>query len=328
MATAPTCSPPGKLRSTCSARSTDVAQIYDQEIRAGRQLIDTPLINPQDSRMVPNTFEAATLVSLPDASRFYDYALGYIWNVKKNGSNDFVSMSDAISGQDVINNGMPFGMIRVRPFAGLSFVAMDYYLRDFVSTGFAQVEYDFRQPKTVPNYIVGANVIEQHSVGEGLLNNGAATYQASAKAQMVYAGWTLFAAGSATGSESKIFNAFGSKPNYTDMQQLSFDLANEKAIGGSVAYDFGPVLGVNGLSLGVWYTKGWGAIDPVASMPIPDRSEVDLWVQYRPTEGFLKGFRFKTQYSVAHQLGNVRADQPEFRFIVDYTTLFRPPIAN
>ena len=41
-------------------------QIGDQEIRGGRQLIDTPLINPQDNRMVPNTFEAATLVSLPD----------------------------------------------------------------------------------------------------------------------------------------------------------------------------------------------------------------------------------------------------------------------
>ena len=31
-------------------------QIGDQEIRGGRQLVDTPLINPQDNRMVPNTF--------------------------------------------------------------------------------------------------------------------------------------------------------------------------------------------------------------------------------------------------------------------------------
>ena len=38
---------------------------------------------------------------------------------------------------------------------------------------------------------------------------------------------------------SKIFSPFGTKPNYTDMQQVSFDNAGEKAIGGSVAYDFG-----------------------------------------------------------------------------------------
>ena len=35
-------------------------QIVDQEIRGGRQLVDTPLINPQDNRMVPNTFEGAS----------------------------------------------------------------------------------------------------------------------------------------------------------------------------------------------------------------------------------------------------------------------------
>jgi hypothetical protein len=66
-------------------------QIGDQEIRGGRQLVDTPLINPQDNRMVPNTFEAATVVSLPDKDRKYDYAVGYIWNMKQRDSNDLHS---------------------------------------------------------------------------------------------------------------------------------------------------------------------------------------------------------------------------------------------
>ena len=66
-------------------------QIGDQEIRGGRQLVDTPLINPQDNRMVPNTFEGATLVTLPDKDRNYDYAVGYLWNVKQRDSNDFIS---------------------------------------------------------------------------------------------------------------------------------------------------------------------------------------------------------------------------------------------
>ena len=64
-------------------------QIGDQEIRGGRQLVDTPLVNPQDNRMVPNTFEAVTLVSLPDRDRNYDYAAGYIWNVKQRDSERF-----------------------------------------------------------------------------------------------------------------------------------------------------------------------------------------------------------------------------------------------
>ena len=91
------------------------------------------------------------------------------------------------------------------------------------------------------------------------------TFQASAKAQMAYAGWTVFAARWATGDGSKIYSPFGTKPNYTDMQQVSFDNAGEKAFGASVAYDFGYAFGqygLAGLSTGVWDTQGWGALTP------------------------------------------------------------------
>ena len=300
-------------------------QIGDQEIRGGRQLVDTPLINPQDNRMVPNTFEGATLVSLPDNDRNYDYSVGYLWTIKQRDSNDFIPMSDALAGSDTFNHGAAYGMIKFRPLSGLSLVAMDYNVQDMVNTAFGQVEYDFKQPKGVPNWIIGANVIGQQSIGSNLLTGTPfETYQASAKVQMAYAGFTLFVAGSITGDESSIFSQYGTKPNYTDMQQASFDKAGEKAIGGSVAYDFGTV-GLPGVSTGAWYTHGWGAIDPSSNLGIPNRDELDLWIQYRPTEGPLKGFRLKTQYANVWQQGNVRESQPEFRFIVDYTVLFRPP---
>jgi hypothetical protein len=288
-------------------------------------LVDTPLINPQDNRMVPNTFEGATVVSLPDKDRNYDYSVGYLWTIKQRDSNDFIQMSDALTGKDVINHGAAYGMIKYRPVSGLSLVAMDYNVQDVANTAFGQAEYDFKQPKGMPNWIIGANVIGQQSIGADLLAGPPfETYQASAKGQMTYAGWTLFVAGSITGNQSKIFSQYGTKPNYTDMQQVSFDNANEKAVGGSVAYDFGSA-GLSGLSAGAWYSQGWGAIDPSTNLAIPNRREMDLWIQYRPTEGPLKGFRFKTQYSDLWQQGNARDPQPEFRFIVDYTVLFRPP---
>ena len=307
-------------------------QIFDQEIRGGRQLVDTPLINPQDNRMVPNTFTGTTLVTLPDKDRSYDYAVGYLWDVKQRDSNGFIPMSQALAGApDVENRGAPFGMVKYRPFSGLSTVIMDYYVQDFINAGFAQAEYNFQLPKVVPNWIIGANVIDQRSVGSDLLTGSSfQTYQASAKVQMTYVGWTLFVAGSSTGDQSKIFSPFGTKPNYTDMQQVSFDNANEKAIGASAAYDFGYAFsryGLSGLSAGAWYTQGWDAINPATNLGIPNRNELDLWIQYRPTEGPLKGFRLKTQYSDLWQQGNTRSVQPEFRFIIDYTVLFRPPIS-
>jgi len=295
----------------------------EQEVRGGRMLVDTPLINPQDNRMVPNTFEGVQLVTLPNGARSYDYSFGYLWTIKQRDSNDFISMSDALTGGDVINRGTPYAMVRFRPFAGFSTAFMDYYVQDFVNTGFAQAEYSFQLPKDVPQLMIGANIIDQRSVGSDLLTGSSfQTYQASGKAQLAYAGWTAFVAGSVTGNGSKLFSPFGTKPNYTDMQQVSFDNAGEKAIGGSLAYDFGKA-GVPGLSTGAWYTHGWDAFNPATGIGIPDRDELDLWIQYRPTAGALKGFRLKTQYSDVWQDGNMRNPQPEFRFILDYTVLFR-----
>jgi hypothetical protein len=173
---------------------------------------------------------------------------GYLSDIKQRDSNSFVSMSQAlVGGVTAVNNGAYYAMVRYRPLRGLSVVAMDYQVNDFVNTGFAQAEYDFRRPKDVPDWILGANIITQDSVGSNLLTGVPfQTYQASAKVQTVYAGWTLFAAGSATGDQSKIFSQYGAKPNYTAMQETSFDNGNERAFGASLAYDFGEAFGKYG----------------------------------------------------------------------------------
>jgi hypothetical protein len=114
--------------------------------------------------MVPNTFEAATIVSLPDNERKYDYAAGYVWNVKHRDSNDFIPMSAALAGSDAINRGAPFGMVRYRPTDGLSLVAMDYNVQDFINAGFAQIEYDFKQPAWIPNW----RLAQTSSISEAL----------------------------------------------------------------------------------------------------------------------------------------------------------------
>jgi len=301
-------------------------KVLDQEFRGGRQLVDTPLINPQDNRMVPGTFTGAVLTTLPDSTRSYDYSVGYLWNFKSQDSNDFISMSDTLASGDVVNRGATFGMVKYRPFPGLSTVFMDYYVEDFVNTGFAQAEYDFQLPKDVPQWTVGVNYIDQRSVGANLLTGSYfQTYQASAKAQMSYQGWIVFAAGSIFGN-STMYSPFGGKPNYTDMQQISFDNPGEKAVGAGVVYNFTPAfgrVGLAGLTAGAWYAHGWGAYDPTTGLGIPNRDELDLWLQYRPSEGQLKGFRLRVQYANVWQQGNLRDPQPELRLITGYTVLFR-----
>lgn len=220
----------------CLGRLTPVHRSTTRSFRGGRQLGDTPLINPQDNRMVPNTFEGITLDTLPDKDRDYDYALGYLTAVKQRDSNTFTSMSDAIAGGNAADRGATFGMLRYKSLEGLSAVLMNYYLPDFVNTGFAQTEYTFQRAKDRPDWILGANLIDQQTVGQNPLTGCTShTFQASAKVQAEYAGFTAFIVGSATGDSSKIYSPFGSEANYTYMQQVSFDNAGEKAFGGSIA---------------------------------------------------------------------------------------------
>lgn len=249
-------------------------QFGDQEFRGGRQLVDTPLINPQDNRMVPNTFEGATVVSLPDLQRNYDYAAGYLWTMKQRDSNDFIPMSNAVAGGDVANHGAAFGMLRYRPAPGLSVVAMDYNIQDAINAAFAEVEYDFRQPNGVPNWIVGANFTNRRSVGANLLRGASfETYQTSAKVQMLYSRWTFFVMSSMSGAGANPISPVGGNPNYASMQQLTFDNANEKALGASIAYDFG-ALGLSGLSVGTWYTRAGALSTPAIIYRYPTEASL------------------------------------------------------
>ena len=59
-------------------------------LRGYRQLIDEGYVNPQDIRMLPNTFEA---LLLSGQVGWAQYDVGYIWNIKPRDSNDFISMS-------------------------------------------------------------------------------------------------------------------------------------------------------------------------------------------------------------------------------------------
>ena len=70
-------------------------RILGQTATAYRQLINRPFINPQDSRMVPNTFEAYTLTGTADQ---VSYTGGYITKMKVRESESFVWMSNVAGG--------------------------------------------------------------------------------------------------------------------------------------------------------------------------------------------------------------------------------------
>ena len=70
-------------------------RILGQAVTAYRQLVNRPFMNPQDSRMVPNTFEAYTLTESAGA---ISYNGGYITKMKVRQSESCVWMSNIAGG--------------------------------------------------------------------------------------------------------------------------------------------------------------------------------------------------------------------------------------
>jgi hypothetical protein len=108
-------------------------------LKGYRQLIDEGYVNPQDNRMVPNTFEALMLSGQVGWTR---YDVGYIWNIKPRDSNDFISMSER-AGAAGENEGLLLTALALAPIKDLSLYVGNYYVANVFNTAFGKAEYTY-----------------------------------------------------------------------------------------------------------------------------------------------------------------------------------------
>ena len=95
-----------------------------------------------------------------------------------------------------------------------------------------------------------------------------------------------------------------------------FDRANERAWRAGLSYRFDR-LGLPGVSAFVNYGKGRHAVDPTTQQRLPDQSEYDYTVDFRPERGLLEGLWLRLRYARVDEDGNGEvADQ--IRLILNY----------
>src|SRR5262249_14768525 len=80
-------------------------------LKGGRVKIDDGYVNPQDNRMIPNTFEGLTVSGRYEWIR---YNTGYLWTIKPRDSNDFISMSRQ-AGAAGDGKGVALGSVALTP---------------------------------------------------------------------------------------------------------------------------------------------------------------------------------------------------------------------
>jgi hypothetical protein len=290
-----------------------------QEITAGRELVRTPYINPNDSRMIPNTFEG--IVLLPDAGddpRF-DYIASYLWRYKPRDTAEFVPFTEPLGvseDEGVLINGAHYRG------ANFNVGAANYWIKNAMNTAYGEVDYTLlsRATSDGPALRLSFNDIDQRSVGAELIPGSPfATYQASARLIASYRGFVLTSALSQVGREAEFRKPYGWSPAFTAMMISSFQRAGEFGALVRLSYDFSR-LGLNGLAFYVSLGRGTDAITAATGASLPNRDEIDLRLEYEPHGNALEGLRVQLDYIDQRLIDNPTPsdDLKQFRAIVNY----------
>lgn len=284
-----------------------------QTFTAYRQLIDRPFINPQDSRMVPNTFEAYTL-----GGRVAElaYTGGYIAKIKTRGADRFVPMSRAAGGSGS-NEGVYF--------AGVDWgFTKDGRVRADLQHGvdtFNTFYLDAKLPIAVDErtrLTLGAQYFPQRAVGDHQIGDFS-TWGAGLQASLARGPFEAKLSLTRTGSEFATQSPYGDHASYLNQQQVAFNSAGERAWGVGGSIDFAG-FGAPGLSAAAAYASGSHRQANLTGARLSDRYETDLRADYRFGKGhLLAGLVVTLRYA---WLREGDASQPQGRVIVNYPFSF------
>jgi hypothetical protein len=157
-----------------------------------------------------------------------------------------------------------------------------------------------------PQFELAANLITQNSVGADLLRvSSFFTYQGSARLTVDFADLAVYVVASTTGNENANF-PLGTKPNYTDLQQLSFGNAGEEAAGLGATLKLDKI-GLKDVTATAWFVWGWDAINPTTNASLPNEQELDVALRWQPSDGRWKGLSVWARYADVFSRGSALA---------------------
>jgi len=296
-------------------------RFYGQTATLYRQLIDRPFINPQDSRMVPNTFEAYTIGGgVADDAMALSYLGGYITKIKPRDANSFRWMSEA-AGSSGDHEGTVFASATYTfDKARKGYVRLDeQYSIDTFNTFYADVRYPL-PIDDMTTLVLGAQAYPQSAVGDKRIGSFS-TWGYGLQAALAYGPFEGQLYWTQTDKERDTLNPYGDHASYLNLMQVAFNTAGEKAwgIGGKV--DFGP-LGAPGLTAAAIYASGSDRLTFATGAPLGDRNETNVRVDYAfPKGSVAEGLSATLRYSWLRQDGAAQT-ATQLRAYLNYDVRF------
>ncbi|HRJ70838.1 MAG TPA: OprD family outer membrane porin [Terrimicrobiaceae bacterium] len=272
-----------------------------------RQRLNLPFINMNDSRMIPNTFEAYQF----DA-KFWEVVrvnAGYVAQIKARNSPDFVPMSEAAGAPDV-NRGTAFAGFVAGEEDETYVGVMGEVTWDLFSCVYAQAG---RAWEVSPDFEVRGDVqfADQRSTGAAYIGDFA-TQLYGGRIAASYGGAVLSFAYTKTAAGSGLIDPYGGDPAFNSLMISNFALEDEHSYGAHLSFDFAKI-GLDGMTafgsyvLGALEDGNW-------------EREVNATLDYRIRQGLLKNFWLRLRY--AYNESSVSVPIEDFRVILNYSVSF------
>lgn len=283
---------PGQLSYSVLGRAYAHFKYKEYTATLYRQYLHFPYVNKNDSRMTPNTFEA---YRLGGTYKLIQFITGYVDKIKPRNSSSFTSMSEQAGAPEGRERGMIMAGFRVTPSKDLSFGVINYYVPDTFNIFYTEAGYDW----TITDKLAlkfEAQFTDQRSVGGDAFLGTFDTRVGGAEIALSYDDILFRTAFSVTGIGAAIRSPYGAYPGYLSLMLDDFNRAGEKAWLLGLSYDAERF--IKGLYFTFNFARGVSAQDPANRRSLPDQTEYDITVDYRPDIGWLRGvwFRFRNAY--------------------------------
>jgi hypothetical protein len=272
-----------------------------------RQEMELPFINGDDTRMIPNTFEAYRLDIKP--SDVFRFGFAYVTREKSKTSAEFRPMSE-VAGVPGVDRGTSVAGFLLGTKEAIYIGAVSELTCDLLNIAYVEAGKTWRLPD---DFEMRGQVqfIDQRSVGEELLGSFATQlYGASLTAS--YRSAVLTLAFTSTTDGLKILRQFGGVPAFNSVIISDFAGPDENAFRVGASYDFARI-GLTGFKAFANYVHG-------ELRGNQHEDEIDTTVDYRIDRGPLKNLWLRLRY--AH---NSLTNQPmteDYRVILNYTFAF------
>jgi hypothetical protein len=288
----------------------DLRIIDGLNLRFYRQTFGLPYLNKQDSRMVPNTFEAYALRGV--GLKKSDFIIAHVTKMKTRNSTSFECMSETID-TDNPCEGLTTAGARYRFSEGSDVGVISLYSWDLWNTLYTELNTTW-EPTAKTDIRLSLQYTDQRSVGDKL-DGEFDTYVFGANAAVSYQGGILSLAFSTTDSGSYIRSPYGSYPGYISLMLRDFNRAEEDAWLVGLSYNF-TTSWLDGFSFFANYARG--NTPDSGENGSPDQEEIDITVDYRFKRDFLKGLWLRVRGAYLNQDGPEGNDVKQFRAIINY----------